>query len=909
MYCVAIGFIMLSSFRDTDVSQVKICLYLNYLGLKSKCLLYRYFCLFMNHHLLPVSETYQLLNTSKQGLHAAEADERLKRYGKNELSEKRKASVFVLLLHQFKDVMIIILLLAVIISVVVGDIKDAVVILIIVLLNAIIGFVQEYRAEKAMEALKKMASLHATVRRSGHILQLSASELVPGDMVILEAGMVVPADIRLIETYAMKIEEASLTGEAHAVEKNTEEILIENVPLGDRFNMAYKATTVTYGRGEGIVVATGMNTEIGRIAQLLQQEETKTPLQNRLTDFGKKLSFVVIGICTVLYGVGWLRGENPVQLLLTAISVAVAAIPEALPAVISIGLALGAKRMVRKNALIRKLPAVETLGSVTYICSDKTGTITQNKMTVMNTWISPVSIVFNTYSPEQVLLLSMELNHDVVADTSMQLKGDPTEIALVEYTRNNKNYDRHWLNLFKREHELPFDSVRKRMTTVYPFNGHWLIVTKGAVESILSICHDADAAEINSVTEKYAQEGKRVLAFGVKLMPDLPETFSIESIEKNLHFAGLAAMLDPPREEAIQAIADCHTAGITPVMITGDHPITAQAIAVATGILRHPADKVITGAELSVLTDEEFEKEIEYIKVYARVSPEQKLNIVSALQKKNHFVAMTGDGVNDAPALKRANIGIAMGITGTDVSKEAAHMILLDDNFATIIRAVREGRRIFDNIRKFVKFVLSGNSGEIWAIFLPPFLGMPIPLLPIQILWINLISDGLPGLAMAAEPAEENILKRPPRKTNESIFADGIAIHILWVGLLLGAICVLTQAWAIYVENARWRTMVFTVLSISQLGHAMAIRSDWKSLFKQGIFGNKQLFFAVLLTLGLQMAVIYIPFLQDIFRTKSLNAFELLICIGLSSIVFWAVELEKWIKRSRLNNSMNEVSA
>ena len=853
----------------------------------------------MNHHILSIHDTLQLLNTSKNGLHQSVAEERLLENGRNELVEKKKKPTWLIFINQFNDVMILILLTAAVISIVIGHLKDAVVILIIVLLNAIIGFIQEYRAEKAMAALKKMAASNSLVRRNGSIIEIASSELVLGDIVILEAGNIVPADIRLSETHLLKIEESSLTGESHSVDKLTQELQSEYLPIGDRNNMAYKSTIVSYGRGEGIVVATGMSTEIGRIAQLLQEDESQTPLQKRLADFSKKLSFVVIGICVVLYGVGLLRSEDPIQMLLTAISVAVAAIPEALPAIITIALALGAKRMVSNNALIRRLPSVETLGSITYICSDKTGTITQNKMTVTDIW-QPNSIApFQNFNAEELLLFAMELNHDVSVNESNKFKGDPTEIAIVEYARKHNLYSESWKSV-NRVEELPFDAERKRMTTIYAINDKYISVTKGAVESVLNCCIKHDDSEISKAVNQFAQQGKRVLAYAFNILDKLPENSTIQNTEQNLNFIGIVAMTDPPREEAKQAIADCHSAGITPVMITGDHPITAHAIAIETGIIHKKTDRVVTGLELDGYTDEEFEKEVEYIKVYARVSPEQKLQIVKLLQKKNHFVAMTGDGVNDAPALRRANIGIAMGIIGSDVSKEAAQMILLDDNFATIIKAVKEGRRIYENIRKFIKYTLTSNGGEICTIFLAPLIGLPIPLIPIHILWINLVTDGLPGLAFAAEPAEENILQQPPRKTDESVFSKGLGLHILWVGLLMGAICLVTQVWATHLENDKWQTMVFTVLCISQMGHAMAIRSDLKSLFQLGVFGNKQLVRAVLLTFALQMAVIYVPFLQDIFRTKSITIIELLICIGLSSIVFWAVEIEKWVKRRNL---------
>ncbi|MBK7569360.1 MAG: cation-translocating P-type ATPase [Chitinophagales bacterium] len=853
----------------------------------------------MNHHLLPISEIEQLFNTSEAGLNTVAAEKLLLEFGKNELAAKKKKSTIVIFLSQFKDVMIFILLAAAAVSIFIGEMNDAYVILIIVLLNAVIGFMQEYKAEKAMVALKKMSASSTIVRREGKIFEIPSIDLVPGDVVLMESGNLVPADMRLRECHSLKIEEAALTGESIAIDKITEELTEEKLSLGDIINMAFKGTIVTYGRGEGIVVATGMQTEIGRIAKLLDTKELQTPLQKKLADFGKKLSFIVIAICVVMFGVGLLRGEEPIQMLLTSISVAVAAIPEALPALIIIALAIGAKRLVRINALIRKLPATETLGSVTYICTDKTGTITQNKMTVTNIWQMSETSSFKNLSADELLLIAMELNHDVMLDENNNLKGDPTEIALVEYSRSNRN-NKIAFNIDQpREQELPFDSERKRMSVIYPFNNAWMVITKGAVESILEICDEKNAAQINTATAEFAKEGKRILAYSFRELPDLPDSFSVETIECKMHFLGLVAMIDPPRLESKQAIIDCKTAGIIPVMITGDHPITARVIAMETGIIGDAKDKIITGAELDALSDAEFEKEVENIRLYARVSPEQKLLIVKTLQKRSQIVAMTGDGVNDAPALRRADIGVAMGITGTDVSKEAADMILLDDNFATLIKAIKEGRRIYDNIRKFFKYILTSNGGEIWTLFLAPLIGLPLPLLPIHILYINLVTDGLPGLAFAAEPSEKDILNRKPRKPNESIFANGIGIHILWVGFFMGAICLATQAIAMHLENDKWQTMVFTVLCISQMGHAMAIRSNMESLFQQGVFGNKQLAAAVLLTLGLQMIVIYVPFMQDIFGTEALSLNELLICIAISSTVFWVVEFEKLLKRTK----------
>lgn len=793
----------------------------------------------MKWHQQNIEEIFQKTGTSRQGLSKEAVESKLAEFGQNQLVEKKKKPAWVLFLNQFKGFMIIVLIVAAVISGVVGEVTDAIIILVIVILNAILGFVQEYRAEKAIEALKKMATPHTNVIRHGQTINISSLELVPGDVVLLEAGALVPADMRLIETHSLRIEESSLTGESVSIDKSTEVISEPDLPLGDLKNMTFKGTLVTNGRGVGVVVETGMNTQIGNIARMLQEGDTSTPLQLRMADFGRKLSFLILGICVILFGVGLLRGEEPVNMLLVAISLAVAAIPEALPALITIALARGANRLVKKNALIRKLPAVETLGSVTYICTDKTGTLTQNKMKV--TSVNPAQDNIKVDEEIPMLQLGMALNHDVVMTEDGKLSGDPTEIALIEYLKENHSPEKFIdvINRFPRVAELPFDSDRKCMTTIHQYGSKFLSVSKGAAESIADKLKASELREhILKETNQLASDGIRVLAYGFRFLETIDEPLTASEIENELEFAGEVGMIDPPREEVKEAIKECKTAGIHPVMITGDHRETAAAIAREIGMLG-TNDLVLTGVELNNLSEEELREKVEMTKVYSRVSPEQKLNIVKALQHKKHFVAMTGDGVNDAPSLKAANIGIAMGITGTDVSKEAAHMILLDDNFATIVKAVKEGRRIYDNIRKFVKYIMTCNGAEIWTIFLAPLLGLPIPLLPVHILWINLVTDGLPGLALSAEPAEKNIMQRPPRKTNESLFSHGNGAHIIWVGVLMAFITLGIQLWAAHHDNDHWQTMVFTVLSLTQLGHVFAIRSDLHSTFKIGVFSNK----------------------------------------------------------------------
>jgi Ca2+-transporting ATPase len=858
----------------------------------------------MNWHRLSIPEVFELLGTNQQGLSTNTAEEKLLQFGPNELQEGKKKSIVSMLLAQFKDVMILILLAAAIISGIIGDLTDTIVILVIVLLNAVIGFFQEYRAEKAMQALKQMAITQARVLRDGSSNWLPATVLVPGDVVLLEAGNAVPADVRIIESINLKIEEAALTGESHAIDKITHPLEMDDLPLGDKKNMAFKGTFVTYGRGTAVVIATGMQTELGCIAKMLQEDETLTPLQQRMTSFGKKLSILVFFLCVLFFVAGWLRGEEIFKMIMTSISLAVAAIPEALPAVITISLALAARRMIRFNSLIRKLPAVETLGSVTYICTDKTGTLTKNKMHVENVFVIGQlyerAALSTIKQQEEVMLLlhAFALNNDAVEGADKIIKGDSTEIALMELSKEQNIQPDTWPRLA----EIAFDSDRKLMTTFHSHDNKIISFTKGAPDILLQRCVNIDLPVMQKQVDDMATEGHRILGFAYRYWDALPENLDSETHESDLQFLGLTGIIDPPREEVFDAVAQCKTAGIVPVMITGDHPLTAKTIAERIGILSSEKDLVITGQQLAALNNDSFLAKVEKIKVYARVSPEQKLQIVKMLQQKGHYVAMTGDGVNDAPSLKRANIGIAMGITGTDVSKEAAHMILLDDNFSTIVKAVREGRRIYDNILKFIKYLMTTNSGELWTLLLGPMIGLPVALLPIHILWINLVSDGLPAISLSFEKAEKDIMNRPPRPPQQSVFANGRGLHMIWVGMLMAVIALSSQGWAIS-HGLHWQTIVFNVLCLCQMGHVLAIRSENQSLFSVGIFSNKPLIGSVLIALLLQFVITYVPFLQPIFQTEALTLNEFLLVGAASSLVFFAVEIEKIISRRKGKNT------
>ncbi|MET0636598.1 MAG: cation-translocating P-type ATPase [Chitinophagaceae bacterium] len=810
-------------------------------------------------------EIFKQLGTSTLGLNDQQAADLRKKFGENRLQDFKRRSKWSILLAQFLDVMILILFVAAGVSFFVGEHVDALVILVIILGNAWLGYSQEYSAEESIRMLQQMSAPEATVIRNNNPKKIDAGELVPGDIILLEAGDIVPADGRLIEVNSLKTDEASLTGESHSTEKITTVLNDDNLVPGDQQNMVFKGTQVSNGSARAVITTTGMNTELGKIAGMMETIQQKTPLQQRLAVFSKQLAVIVILICLFVFGFGVWRGQPVFEMFLTALSLAVAALPEALPAVITIALAQGARRMVKRKALVRKLPAVETLGSVTYICSDKTGTLTRNIMTVENTEAAD--------GLNDLLLAAMMLNNEVRFSGSDELLGDSTETALVKYAIehgiSHEAADKNYPIVGK----LPFDSERMRMSTLHRQGNQWILFVKGApikMMEIFSARYKNDAPDLLEKNRSSAAAGLRVLFFGYRIFDTEPELKN--DLEKDLDFLGLCAMIDPPREEVIAAISECRSAGIKTVMITGDQPLTAVAIAVRLGMIKEGSQSVHTGAELGKMEHDEFQRETENTLVYARVSPGQKLEIVKNLQANGEVVAMTGDGVNDAPSLKQADIGVAMGITGTDVSKDASDMILLDDNFATIVKAVREGRRIYDNIRKFILYVLSCNLAEILTIFLAPLIGLAIPLLPFHVLWINLVTDGLPGLALVAEEAEPDVMTRPPNLPEASLFADGLVIKILVSGLVMTAASLFTQYWTSQKGYGvpTQQTAVFTVLCLIQLANALSVRST-HSLFSAGFFSNKKLWAAIALTVGLQVAIIYTPFFDQVFKTTTLN--------------------------------------
>lgn len=788
-------------------------------------------------------------------------------HGLNSIESAHKKSRWSIFVSQFKDVMILILAVAAVISFSVGERIDAYVILAIIFGNALIGFFQENNAEESVRMLQKMTAQYAMVLRDGKPSKVETQGLVPGDIILLEAGDIVPADARLLEVRSLRTEEAALTGESHSVEKNTVPMEEENLLPGDQYNMVFKSTIISNGSAKAVVTSTGMNTEIGKIADLLEVEDQRTPLQKRLAVFSKQLAIVVILICLAVFGFGLWRGEPPFIIFLTALSLAVAALPEALPAVITISLAQGAKRMVRQKALVRVLPAVETLGSVTYICSDKTGTLTQNVMTVEK--------VKTAEGKGDLLKAAMMLTNEVRFSDDGVL-GDSTETALVNYALEQGLSRDEMETELPLVEKLPFNSERMRMSTLHQYGDRWVLLVKGApvkIIEVLSAEYGQQKEKWLEVNREWAAEGLRVLFFAYKILDEKPNKIN-EDLENNMDFLGIAAMIDPPREEVIEAIRECKTAGIKSVMITGDQPLTAYAIAERLQLIDEGAKGTMTGAELEKLSEDEYRKTIPEISVYARVSPAQKMKIVRTLQHNGQYVAMTGDGVNDAPSLKQADIGVAMGITGTDVSKEAADLILLDDNFATIVKAVREGRRIYENIKKFILYILSCNIAEILTIVFAPVLGLAVPLLPTHILWINLVTDGLPGIALASEPAEGGVMQRPPRSPNESLFAGGLIPKILGAGIIMAAAGILTQTWATnqgYGVEVQ-QTVVFTTLCFVQLGNAMSVRFSFHSIVNRKLFTNWKLWGAITLTVILQLMVVYIPGLHPVFKTTALDA-------------------------------------
>lgn len=857
----------------------------------------------------------QLRVDPDKGLAVNEAKKRLKQVGPNQISEGEKASLFSVFLDQFKDFMVLVLLAATLISGLLGEYTDAIAIIAIVIMNSVLGFIQEMKAEKSLAALKKLSAPTARIMREGKWVRIHAEELVPGDLIYIESGDRIPADVRFFQTESLQVEESALTGESLPVEKTSNRLPSADVPLGDRKNMGYMSTLVVKGTGIGIVVHTGMKTEMGKIAHLIQAtESTETPLQRRLEQLGKILIVVALFLTALVVGTGIWHGQEIYKMFLAGVSLAVAAIPEGLPAIVTVALALGVQRMIRRKAIVRKLPSVETLGCATVICSDKTGTLTQNKMTVTRLWTlgKDVEVIANNSSSEscfrvreqsilpqkdlgitRLLEISVLCNNAILervaedAD-SWKVDGDPTEGALLVAGGKAGLYQEVLMNSWKRVREFPFDSKRKMMSVLLnSSSGQSFLYAKGAPDVLLGNCThaliqgkvtvltDAVRKQIREQNEALASMALRNLAFAYREVKKGEEQAHQTALEKKLVFVGLAGMIDPPRSEVKDAIEVCRRAGIKTVMITGDHQATAEAIALELGI-KTASGLSISGQQLSEMDDEQFQKVVNQIDVYARVSPEHKLRIVKSLQQSGHVVAMTGDGVNDAPAIKAADIGIAMGIAGTDVSKEASSLILADDNFATIVSAIEEGRHIYDNIRKFISYLLASNVGEILVMFFAMLAGFPLPLLPIQILWVNLVTDGLPAMALGVDPAEGNTMARPPRNSRESIFARGVGWKILTRGLLIG-LCSLMAFWVTYMQYPSYlviaQTVAFATLVIAQLIYVFDCRSEG-TIFQRTPLNNKALLLAVASSVLLLLVVIYYPPLQPIFHTVPLGMRE-----------------------------------
>ena len=840
-----------------------------------------------------------------QGLSAAEAARRLEQHGANVLREKKKKTNLQRFLDQFKDVMILILIAAAIVSFVIacvegnpGEFFEPALILLIVILNAVMGMLQESKAEKALDALKSMSAPHARVLRDGTEQIIDAASLVPGDIIRLEAGDFVPADARLLHSAGLKSEESALTGESVPSEKDAQEPVAADAALGDRVNMVFSGCSVTYGTATAVVTATGMQTEMGKIAGLLSgEEETQTPLQKKLASLGKILGFVALGACAIIFVVGLLNGIDVLEIFMTSVSLAVSAIPEGLPAIVTIVLSIGVQRMVKKNAIIRRLPAVETLGSASVICSDKTGTLTQNRMTLQKAYLDGAAeIIDSGDAAARTLVRTAALCCDGAvtfeADGTVTHIGDPTETAIVFAAHQFGDTKETLGAAFPRLAELPFDSDRKRMSVVVEHDGRKLAIVKGAFDGIAPLCTAGDTERARQVNDEMSRKALRVLAVAVREIDALPEVLAPETLEQDLTFLGLVGMIDPPREEARDAVAVCREAGIRPVMITGDHVVTASAIAKNLGILQD-GDRAITGAELDAMSETELDAAVEQISVYARVSPENKIRIVKAWQKKNKVVAMTGDGVNDAPALKAADIGCAMGITGTDVAKGASDMTLTDDNFATIVDAVREGRGIYANIRKVVGFLLGTNIGEVITVFAAMLLWHRSPLLSMQLLWINLVTDSLPAIALGMEEVEPGVMRQKPKPKDEGIFAHGLGVRVVLQGLMFGilSLAAFWIGWQSTGDLAGGQTLAFMTLALSQVVQAFNMRSD-RSLFKTGFFTNCRLNLACLLSVVLVALVLFTP-VSIAFGLITLSPQLYLIGLGLSLVPFVVMELSK----------------